>query len=126
MLRLKAVLGSLEMMISLPLISAGVIFLIFSYQHSLNGLSSLSGAQALELKQYATSQELITVLKNFNLSRANSVLLAQNYSALYHLNYSIQNLSSLLLFSCIPPQACRIIEVRGDSLLLVIRNASPI
>ncbi|HVA82763.1 MAG TPA: hypothetical protein VNF06_01205 [Candidatus Aquilonibacter sp.] len=122
MLKLKGVLASLELMVSLPIVSAGVIFLLVSYNNTIVGINLLGSSQTFQLKAYSTSQELITVINDFGLNFSAADQLSQNYSILYMLNYSIQNFSYLNSQSCTPQKICRVAEISGNSYILVVKK----
>ncbi|MDE1869902.1 MAG: hypothetical protein KGH71_02860 [Candidatus Micrarchaeota archaeon] len=122
MLKIKGIIASLELMISLPLFFAAVIFLITSYNNTVVGITSLGGAQAFQLKAYSTSQELISVIDNFGLNFSEVAQLSRNYSSIYLLDYSIQNFSYLNSQKCSPQKICRVVEISGRPYLLVVEK----
>src|SRR5690348_16390268 len=95
MLKLKGIIVSLELIISLPLSCAGVIFLLSSYNNAILGMNALGNSQTFQLKAYSTSQELIKAINDFELNFSSAGQLLQNYSIIYSLNYSIWNFTTV-------------------------------
>lgn len=122
MLKQKGIIASLELMVSLPLVSAAVIFLLISYNNTIFGMNNIGSSQSFQLKAYSTSQELIKVINDFGLNFTGAGQLSQNYSAIYLLNYSIQNFSLLNSKSCSSSKICRVAEISGKSYLLVVEK----
>ncbi|MDE1827859.1 MAG: hypothetical protein KGH65_01725 [Candidatus Micrarchaeota archaeon] len=122
MLNHKAVLISLDAMISLPIVMA-TFFLIFeSYHGNVVQLGSLAQAQTLDLKLYSKSQLLVQAFRLLNLNYSGASSFSANFAKFNRINLTIIPFPSATSNRCQGIHACRIVEIRNESYLVVLKN----
>ncbi|MDE1850570.1 MAG: hypothetical protein KGH54_02120 [Candidatus Micrarchaeota archaeon] len=122
MLNHKAILISLDAMISLPLVLAAFFLVFESYHGSAVQLGSLAQMQALELKLYSKSQLLIQTLKLLNLNYTAATTFSRNFAESNRINLTVAPLPNATSDSCFGIHACRIVEIDNKSYLMVLKN----
>ncbi len=122
---MKGILVSLDMIIALPIASATILLLISSYHSNVSQLSGLAANETAQLNLYDKSQILVGTLNKLHLNYSESTLLINNYSTFNLLNSTIENFDTVNSTTCIGIVVCRIVQINGNSYLLVIKNESP-
>ncbi len=121
MKKYKAVMISLDILIAMPIALATVYLLIYSAKSTIGYQLSSSSFYSAKLYQYSISQYLTGSIENGNLDYANAIQLLNSEARQFKISMSIKNTSESVKY-CDYYSTCRIVEIGGDSYLLVIGN----
>ena len=111
------------MLVAIPIALAASYLLFASFASSAGYQVNVSSYYSSRLDQYTVSQELASAIDLGAISYSQASTLLKSESALMHLNISIEPLRAEN--SCTRASICRIVEVEGNSYILVVENEKP-
>jgi len=122
MLNHKALIVSLDAMISIPIVFASFLLLFGSFHGYVVQLNSLAQMQSGELKLYSKSQLLVQMLNSLNLNYTTFLSASSNFSSFNQINLTITKITNTTSALCSRKYVCRIVDIENNSYLMVLKN----
>lgn len=117
----KMVIVSLDLMLALPVLTAGVVFLFSSISGSQSYLLAQAKSQGRYISLLSSSQRIAGALDSQEMNYSSAVALASGMAAEGGLSASIVASAD----SCgVPNAMCRLVTISGSSYFLVLSNES--
>ncbi|MDE1855732.1 MAG: hypothetical protein KGH49_00650 [Candidatus Micrarchaeota archaeon] len=121
---MEGILVSLDIMLALPIAFASMTLILGCYHAYSGQLGQVGVASSQQLGLYDKSQLMAQSLSNLHLDPVQSVSFVKNYSNANRIDSALLPIGYLNGTSCLGLVACRIVEVEGNTYLLVVRNES--
>ena len=122
MSKIIGALISLDLTISLPIVSTAVLLLLYTWHMQTLSLSSLSTNSVMQLKLYTISQIIASVIDSYPENNSGLISFISNYSSENLIQSQILQLSNSSPAGCETMGVCRIVTLNGKSIILVLSH----